>query len=166
MSARETMTTDPGLVNDPAAALKAWDAVRPQARVQGDALEVLNEGAGGYVVSFDFSTPGVIAVKANDPLGPSADPEYLERMVDEANAKAGAQVFEISGPLVLCCETLTRGPGGISLAELEAARSRVVALLDEHHAAFAAPGRTPFSVHVDHDGHATLIVTGRLPRSR
>lgn len=159
------MTTDLGLVNDPGAALQAWDAVRPQARVQGDALEVLNEGAGGYVVSFDFSTPGVVTVKANDPLGPSADPEYLERMVDKANAEAGAQVFEISGPFVICRETLTRSEAGISIVELEAARSRVVALLDAHHAAFAAPGRTPFSVHVDHDGNATLIVTG-IPRPR
>jgi hypothetical protein len=35
---------------------------------------------------------------------------------------------------------------------------RLVGLLDAHHAAFAAPGRLPFAVHVDDDGHATLTV--------
>lgn len=138
-----------------------WPGVRSHAWIRGDGIEVFREGIGGYTVSFDFAATDAVEVVARDPLGPSADPERLHTSVDAANAALGGEVFEVSGPFVLIRRSLPRGPEGITLGDLEAARVDLVGLLDERHAEFAAPGRAPFHVHIDHEGRATLTPVGR-----
>lgn len=143
----------------------AWHAIRPRAFIRDDAIDIYRDGVGSYRLTFDFAVAGIVVARAYDAVGPSADPQELARVVAAANAAAGRVVFEISGPFVICGETLPRGQGGILVSELEAARVHLVGLLDAHHAAFTAPGRLPFAVDVDASGHATMTVKRPGPRA-
>jgi hypothetical protein len=144
-------------------AMVRWKAVRRDTRLRDNALDVLGQGLGRYRLAFDFGEDGKVAVTGHDPVGPSADPDALQRAVDVANVAAGAGTFRISGVYVTTSETLPVGPEGILVEDLEACRQRLIARLDAHHASFEAPGRQPFGVHVGDDGVARIVphVSGR-----
>lgn len=62
-------------------AYNCWAEVRPRARLRDDALDVAREGRGSYLLSFDFASPGEVAVLARDAVGPSGDPAALSSSV-------------------------------------------------------------------------------------
>lgn len=150
-------------VRDADQALVRWKGVRRDSRLRDNALDVLGHGLGHYRLAFDFGEAGVVAASGHDPIGPSADPEALQRAVDAANAEMGEGTFVVDGVYVTTRQRLDVGPEGILVEDLEACRQRLIARLDAYHAAFEAPGREPFGVHVGDDGVARVVprVSGR-----
>ncbi len=146
-----------------------WNAFASRRQLTNTGFRVFREGKGSYTVWFNFTDPDVVRVVASRGVGPSRDPEALKALVARANAEDPSLPFELPDPydlrdpFVYVRGLVPRIEGGVTIAELDACRARLVARLDAWHEGFKAIGELPFVIQVGDDGVGRMYVdAGRV----